>query len=144
RAALNHLIATAPTLGDTILVAFIARRSALLSGASVAIRVVGSRFSPESLRAREFLARNRIPHEWLDPDHDAAVERLLREFAVTPGELPVVIASGSVLRRPTPGVLAKYLDLTIDRLPEHCFNLVILGAGPGGLAGAVYGASEGL
>src|SRR5947209_4510921 len=116
RAALHHLIATAPALSDTILAAFLARRSALLSGASAAIRVVGSRFSPESLRVREFLARNRIPHEWLDPDRDAAVERLLREFAVTPGELPVVIASGSVLRRPTPG----------------------------GLAAAVYGASEGL
>ena len=109
RAALHHLIATAPTLSDMILAAFLARRSALLSGASAAIRVVGSRFSPESLRVREFLARNRIPHEWLDPDRDAAVERLLREFAVTPGELPVVIASGSVLRRPTPGGLAEYL-----------------------------------
>src|SRR2546421_396008 len=97
RAALHHLIATAPTLGDTILVAFLARRSALLSGASAAIRVVGSRFSPESLRVREFLARNGIPHEWLDPDRDAAVERLLREFAVTPGELPVVIVSGGDL-----------------------------------------------
>ena len=130
RAALHHLIATAPTLGDTILVAFLARRSALLSGASATIRVVGSRFSPESLRVREFLARNRIPHEWLDPDRDAAVERLLREFAVTPGELPVVIVSGSVLRRPTPGGLAEYLGLTITSLPERCFDLVVVGAGP--------------
>src|SRR6202035_1708213 len=112
--------------------------------ASVAIRVVGSLFSPESLRVREFLARNRIPHEWLDPDRDAAVERLLREFAVTPGELPVVIASGSVLRRPTPGGLAGYLGLTVDSLPERCFDLVVVGGGPAGLAAAVYGASEGL
>src|SRR6202048_3656432 len=65
RAALPHLTAPAPILGDTILAPFLARRSALLSGASAAIRVVGSRFSPESLRVREFLARNRIPHEWL-------------------------------------------------------------------------------
>ena len=144
RAALHHLIATAPTLSDTILAAFLARRSALLSGASAAIRVVGSRFSPESLRVREFLARNGIPHEWLDPDRDAAVERLLREFAVTPGELPVVIVSGSVLRRPTPGGLAEYLGLTITSLPERCFDLVVVGAGPAGLAAAVYGASEGL
>src|SRR6266851_3062569 len=144
RATLHHLIATKPTLGDTILAAFLARRSGLLSSASAAIRVVGSRFSPESLRVREFLARNRIPHEWLDPDRDAAVDRLLREFAVTPGELPVVIASGSVLRRPTPGGLAEYLGLTIDSLPERCFDLVVVGAGPAGLAAAVYGASEGL
>src|SRR5256886_10914213 len=144
RAALQHVIATKPSLGDTILAAFLARRSGLLSGASVAIRVVGSRFLPESLRVREFLARNRIPHEWLDPDRDAAVERLLREFAVTPGELPVVIVSGSVLRRPTPGGLAEYLGLTITSLPERCFDLVVVGAGPAGLAAAVYGASEGL
>jgi thioredoxin reductase (NADPH) len=144
RASLQHVIATNPGLGDTILAAFLARRSGLLSGASATIRVVGSRFSPESLRVREFLARNRIPHEWLDPDRDAAVERLLREFAVTPGELPVVIASGSVLRHPTPGGLAEYLGLTIDSLPERCFDLVVVGAGPAGLASAVYGASEGL
>src|SRR5438876_1381537 len=144
RSALQHVIATKPSLGDTILAAFLARRSGLLSSASAAIRVVGSRFSPESLRVREFLARNRIPHEWLDPDRDAAVDRLLREFAVTPGELPVVIASGSVLRHPTPGVLAQYLGLTIDSLPERCFDLVVVGAGPAGLAAAVYRASEGL
>src|SRR5947208_5656082 len=66
RAALHHLIATAPTLGDTILVAFLARRSALLSGASAAIRVVGSRFSPESLRVREPLARHGDPRGCLD------------------------------------------------------------------------------
>ena len=144
RVALQHVIATNPGLSDTILAAFLARRSVLLSGAAASIRVMGSRFSPETLRVREFLARNRIPHEWLDPDRDATVERLLREFAVTPDELPVVIASGSVLRHPTPGVLAQYLGLTIDSLPERCFDLVVVGAGPAGLAAAVYGASEGL
>ena len=87
RAALQRVIATNPGLSDTILAAFLARRSVLLSGARAAIRVVGSRFSPESLRVREFLARNRIPHEWLDPERDAAVERLLREFAVHTGRV---------------------------------------------------------
>src|SRR5256885_1405787 len=144
RAALQHVIATKPSLGDTILAAFLARRSGLLSSASAAIRVVGSRFSPESLRVREFLARNGIPHEWLDPDRDSAVERLLREFAVTPGELPVVIASGSVLRRPTPGGLAGDLGLTIHSPPDRCFDLVVVGAGPAGLAAAGYGGSEGM
>jgi thioredoxin reductase (NADPH) len=144
RTALQHVIATNPGLSDTILAAFLARRTVLLSGASAAIRVVGSRFSPEMLRIREFLSRNQIPHEWLDPDSDPIVERLLREFTVTPDELPVVIVSGSVLRRPTPGALAQYLGLTIDSLPERCFDLVVVGAGPAGLAAAVYGASEGL
>src|SRR4029077_59878 len=79
RAALQHVIATSPRLGDQILAAFLARRSVLLSGAASSIRVVGSRFSPESVHIREFLARSRIPHEWLDPDRDAGVEVVLRE-----------------------------------------------------------------
>src|SRR5207237_3277420 len=76
-AALRRVLATNPTLGDTILAAFIARRSGLLSGAAASIRVVGSQYSPASLHLREFLARNRIPHEWVDADRDAAVEHLL-------------------------------------------------------------------
>ncbi len=143
-ADLRRVLATQPALGDTILAAFMARRAALLSDASAAIRVVGSRFSPESGRVREFLVRSRIPHEWLDPDHDDAVDRLLRGSGVTPAELPIVIVSGSVLRRPTPGALAEYLGLTVGNLPDRCFDLVIVGGGPAGLAAAVYGASEGL
>src|SRR5439155_14650199 len=81
---------------------------------------------------------------WLDPDRDATVEELLRHFAVSPSELPVVIVTGSVLRRPTPGELAQFLGLTVDSLPDRCFDLVVVGGGPGGLAAAVYGASEGL
>jgi thioredoxin reductase (NADPH) len=144
RAALQRLIATNPGLGDTILAAFLARRSILRIGAAASIRVVGSRYSLGSLQISEFLARNRIPHQWLDPDSDMAVEELLRAFAVTPGELPVVIVSNAVLRRPTPGSLAEYLGLTIVSLPERSFDLVVVGAGPAGLAAAVYGASEGL
>jgi thioredoxin reductase (NADPH) len=144
RAALQHVIATQPRLGDMILAAFMARRSQLLDDAAASVRVVGSRFSPELRQIREFLSRNRIPHEWMEPDRDANAERVLREFDVTPEELPVVIASGSVLRQPTPGSVAEYLGLTIDSLPDRCFDLVVVGAGPAGLAAAVYGASEGL
>jgi thioredoxin reductase (NADPH) len=144
RSALQHVIATRPSLGDTILAAFLARRSGLMSTAAAAIRIIGSRFSPESIRVREFLARSRIPHEWVDSDRDPGVERILDEFGVPPGELPVVIALGSVLRRPTPGALAEFLGLTVDSLPHRCFDLVVVGGGPAGLAAAVYGASEGL
>jgi len=121
-----------------------ARRAMLLSSASAAIRVVGSRFSSESQQVREFLARTQIPHEWLNPDYDDAVEGLLREVGVTPAELPIVIVSGSVLRRPTSGALSEYLGLTGGNLPDRFFDLVIVGGGPAGLAAAVYGASEGL
>ena len=144
RDRLRQLMATSPRLGDTILAAFVARRALLLESAAPAIRVIGSHFSPESLRVREFLARTRIPHEWLDPDRDPQVEDLLRAFGISPAELPVVIATGTVLRRPTPGQLASYLGLTVESLPERCFDLVVVGGGPAGLAAAVYGASEGL
>ncbi len=115
-----------------------------MTGASAAIRVVGSKYSRESLEVREFLSRSRIPHEWLDADHDDAVDRLLQDVGVTPAELPVVIVAGSVLRRPTGGELAEYLGLTVGNLPDRCFDLVVVGGGPAGLAAAVYGASEGL
>ena len=143
-ADLRRVLATQPALGDTILAAFMARRALLLTGASAAIRVVGSRYSPESQRVREYLARLRVPHEWLDADHDDAVDRLLRDVGVTTAELPVVIVSGSVLRRPTPGALGEYLGLTVGSLPDRCFDLVVVGGGPAGLAAAMYGASEGL
>jgi thioredoxin reductase (NADPH) len=144
RERLRNLMATRPQLGDTILAAFIARRALLMSEAAPSIRVIGSQFSPESLRVREFLARTRVPHQWLDPDRDPEVEDLLRGFGIEPNELPVVIATGSVLRRPTPGELASYLGLTLESLPERCFDLVVVGGGPAGLAASVYGASEGL
>ena len=144
RDVFRRLIATDASLSDKILAAFLARRAILLTGASSAIRVIGSRFSPGSSRVRQFLDRNRIPHEWLDPDADSDVERLLREFDIAARDLPVVIVSGKVLRRPSPGVLADYLGLTVGTIPEGGFDLIIVGAGPAGLAAAVYGASEGL
>jgi len=144
RDALRRLIAIDARLSDKILAAFLARRAMLMSGAASAIRVIGSRFSPESGRVREFLVRSRIPHEWLDPDADIEVERLLREFDIATADLPVVIATGTVLRRPTPDALADYLGLTIGSLPDRCFDLIVVGAGPAGLAATMYGASEGL
>jgi thioredoxin reductase (NADPH) len=108
------------------------------------VRVIGSRFSPDSLRIREFLTRTRVPHEWLDPDHDPQVEVVLRHFGIPAADLPVVIATGSVLRNPTPGELSSFLGLTVESLPGRCFDLVVVGGGPAGLAAAVYGASEGL
>jgi len=116
----------------------------LLSGAASTLRLVGSRWSPETNRVREFLVRIRIPHEWLDPDDDPEVDELLRGFGVTPAELPVAVVAGTVLRGATPGVLSEYLGLTVGSLPERCFDLIVVGGGPAGLAAAVYGASEGL
>jgi thioredoxin reductase (NADPH) len=144
RDRLRQLMATNPRLGDTILAAFVARRGLLMTAAAPSIRVIGSQFSPESLHIREFLTRTRVPHEWLDADHDPQVGALLEQFGVVASELPVVIATGTVLRQATPGDVAGYLGLTVESLPERCFDLVVVGGGPAGLAAAVYGASEGL
>jgi thioredoxin reductase (NADPH) len=142
--AFRRVIATQPRLSDKILATFMARRSDLLQGAAGATRVIASRYSPGSLELREFLARIRLPYEWLDADTDPQVDELLRQLGVQPAELPVVVASGTVLRKPSPGVLAEYLGLTLGRVPDRCFDLVVVGAGPAGLAASVYGASEGL
>jgi thioredoxin reductase (NADPH) len=144
RERLRQLMATKPRLGDTILAAFVARRGLLMTGAAPSIRVMGSQFSRESLHIREFLIRTRIPHEYLDADSDPQVEALLGQFGIAASELPVVVATGTVLRRATPGDVAGYLGLTVESLPERCFDLVVVGGGPSGLAAAVYGASEGL
>lgn len=144
RDRLRQLMATKPRLSDTILAAFMARRGLLMTGAAPTVRVIGSRFSPESLHIREFLTRTRVPHEWLDVEHDPAVNALLAQFDIAVTEMPVVIATGTVLRHATPGVVASYLGLTVENLPKRCFDLVVVGGGPAGLAAAVYGASEGL
>ncbi|MGH7687177.1 MAG: FAD-dependent oxidoreductase [Candidatus Dormibacteria bacterium] len=144
RDAFRHILATNTRIGDVILAAFLARRALLITGASETIRVVGSRYATEALRIREFLTRTRIPHQYLDPDGDASVETILREFGIRPSDLPVVITESGVLRRTTVGALAEYLGLTVANLPTRSFDLVIVGGGPAGLAAAVYGASEGL
>ncbi len=141
---LRRIIATQPQLSDKILAAFMARRADLITGAATATRVIGSRYSPETLQIREFLARTRLPYQWLDPDTDPHVESLLEQFQIEPTDMPVVISSGVVLRRTSPGALSEYLGLTVANVPERCVDLVIVGGGPAGLAAAVYGASEGL
>jgi thioredoxin reductase (NADPH) len=141
---LRRIISTQPQLSDKILATFMARRADLLTGAASTTRVIGSRFSPETPPIREYLSRTRLPYQWLDPDADPQVETVLQQFDIHPDELPVVISSGAVLRRATPGALAEHLGLTVANLPERCFDLLIVGGGPAGLAAAVYGASEGL
>ena len=130
-------MATNPRLADIILAAFLARRNLLLEGGAPAIRVIGSRYSPESSRVREFLVRTRIPHEWIDSDSDFQVEALLQHFSIDSSELPVVIATGLVLRNPSPAALGSFLGLTVESLPERCFDLIVVGCGPAGARSAI-------
>ena len=93
---------------------------------------------------REYAARNRLPHHWIDADTDPDVAALLDGLDVSAADLPIAITPRGLLKRATPGELAYQLGLTVDSLPERCYDVVVVGAGPAGLAASVYAASEGL
>jgi thioredoxin reductase (NADPH) len=131
-------------LSDTVLEAFLARRAVLLSSAADTLQIIGSQFTPASMALREYAARNRLPHHWIDADAEDDVATLLEGLGVTAADLPIAITQRGLLKRATPGDLAFQLGLTVDALPDRCYDLVVVGAGPAGLAASVYGASEGL
>ncbi len=140
---LREVVAGDPELSNVILQAFLARRSLLIEqGAGV--KLVGSLFSRDARRLREFLARNRMPYQWVDLDDDEQAEKLLRALSVDPDETPVLIGAGRVLRNPPNADVAALLGLGSRGAPPPMCDLVIVGGGPAGLAAAVYGASEGL
>ncbi len=141
---LRELVAEDKGLSDIILGAFMARRAFLID-AETGIRLIGSRFSPDSRRLREFLARNRMPHQWIDLEEDDDAQAMLDGLAIEPDQTPVVIANGGeTLRNPTNAELGRVLGLgSTGATPALC-DLVVVGAGPAGLAASLYGASEGL
>ncbi|GII94179.1 FAD-dependent oxidoreductase [Sinosporangium siamense] len=142
--ALRRLVAGDLALGDLILRAYLIRRTMLI-GLGAGFRIIGSRFSADSRRLREFAARNRLPHRWIDLEQDEEAERFLRSMSVTPQETPVVIWRGeTVLRNPSNAELARAIGLSAPQVQETRCDLLVIGAGPAGLAAAVYGASEGL
>ncbi len=143
-ARLRELISQDSLLGDLILRAYLLRRERLI-GLGVGITIAGSRYSPDTRRLREFCARNRLPHRWIDLEEDREAEELLRGLHVTPEETPVVIwRGGEVLRNPTNAELAGLIGLRASMSPDEIADLLVVGTGPSGLAASVYGASEGL
>ncbi len=145
--SLKDVVAEEPALSDLILRAFMARRGLLQVGASATLQIVGSQYSPDTLRLRSFASRARLPHRWVDVDSDKGAEALLCSFGVRVEETPVVIWQGEeVLRNPSNAALADLVGMDAGREPAagELFDLVIVGGGPAGLAAAVYGASEGL
>ena len=141
----REIINRFPDLGDTILQAFMARRHLLReSGIFTGLRVVGSRFSRDTWRIRDFLTKNQVPFTWLDLEDHPEVTRLLEQFGVSEAETPVVAwGHRLLLRNPSDRELAEALG-TRRPLQRTVYDLVVIGAGPAGLAAAVYGASEGL
>jgi thioredoxin reductase (NADPH) len=145
REALLTLVQTDPELGEILLRAFILRRVELIANGLGDVVLLGSAYCSGTLRIREFLTRNGHPYSYVDLDKDAGVQELLDHFQVGPADVPVVICRCElVLRNPSNGEIAEALGLNaaVDR--SHLWDLVVVGAGPSGLAAAVYGASEGL
>src|SRR5580693_4583883 len=143
--ALRHVLNQCPGLSDIILQAFIARRQLLRDSPNfIGLRVIGSRYSPDTFRVRDFLSRNRVLFTWVDIETDPEVNRVLHEFGITEADTPVVACAHMLLlRNPSNQALAD--EIGIHQSLEHSvYDLLVVGAGPAGLAAAVYGASEGL
>jgi thioredoxin reductase (NADPH) len=142
---LRHVLNQCPGLGDIILQAFIARRQLVRESPDfIGLRVIGSRYSPDTFRVRDFLAKNRVLFTWVDLETDPQVDQLLKQFGVTEADTPVVACSHVLLlRNPSNQVLADTIGIH-QPLEQIVYDLLIVGAGPAGLGAAVYGASEGL
>jgi thioredoxin reductase (NADPH) len=142
-ANLRRLVAEDEELSNLILRAFMARRSILIEVGG-GVRVIGSRYSLDARRLREFLARNRVPYHWVDLEEDEEAERSLRALGVEPADTPVVAGGQGVLRDPSNAEVAEMLGLGARGAPPPLCDLVVVGGGPAGLSAALYGASEGL
>lgn len=143
--ALRAVIAKDAELSEIFLRAFILRRIELVSHGMGNVILLGSRHSARTLEIREFLSRNSYPYNYVDLDTDKTSQEMLDRFDVKASEIPVVICNlVSVLKNPTAQEVAKCLGLNARIDGEQVRDLIIIGAGPAGLAGAVYAASEGL
>ena len=141
--ALRTLIAKDSELSDIFMRAFLLRRVTLISEGMGNVTMLGSRYSADTLRLREFLTRNGHPYTYIDLDSDKASQELLDRFYIEPKDIPVVICSGTrVLRNPTNQQLAERLGLNGHIEKDRIYDVAIVGAGPAGLAAAVYAASE--
>jgi len=143
--SLRTLLVAEAELGERILRALILRRVALIELGFGGPVLVGALKSPDVRRLSHFLERNAIPFRVIDPDEDRDASGLLARFAPKSGELPIaVLSDGTVLKNPTKQELARALGLVATSFRSEPYDVVIVGAGPAGLATAVYGASEGL
>jgi len=139
------LVQTDVELSGIFMRAFILRRVELIAAGVGDIVLVGSAYSADTLRIKEFLMRNGHPYSYIDLERDPDVQNLLDTFQVSASEIPVLICRGQiVLRTPSNQEIADCLGFNESIDQTHVRDLIIIGAGPSGLAAAVYGASEGL
>jgi thioredoxin reductase (NADPH) len=145
RAAFRGLITGEPDIGETIMRAFILRRVGLIQHHQGGVVLIGPAHGGDTQRIERFLTRNGYPHRTLDTETEGEAAGFLESFEIAPDQLPVVIVPGdAVLRNPTTPLLADALGLTETIDPGKVYDVAVVGAGPAGLASAVYAASEGL
>lgn len=141
---LKEAVAQSQALGDLILRAFILRRN-IHAGLGVGLRIIGSRYSADTRMLRDFASRNRVPYRWEDVEEDPEAELTLQAFGIPPDQTPVVIWKGrKVLRNPSTTDLAEVIGLREEAPPRDAHDILVVGAGPAGLAAAVNAAAEGL
>ncbi|HUB40116.1 MAG TPA: FAD-dependent oxidoreductase [Streptosporangiaceae bacterium] len=141
---LQRLISRDQVLGDLVVRTMLARRDWILKRRA-GLRIIGSRSQPDTRRLLDFAARNRLPHVWLDLDADPAADVVLRRHDTRRDQTPVVVMrGGQMLSRPSNAELARAAGIGTAPKPGVIYDVAIIGAGPAGLAAAVYGASEGL
>jgi thioredoxin reductase (NADPH) len=141
---LRRLMDEDPELSDLVLRAFLARRQLLREGPGAqSLEIVGSGFSAAALALRTYAARQQLPHVWVDVDIPAGAARA-STLGLRATDLPAAVLPTQVLRASTPGTLAEALGLSYQAHGPGAVDLVVVGAGPSGLAAGVYGASEGL
>ncbi len=142
---LRDLLVEEAELGERIMRALILRRVVLLETGGGGPIIVGSAESGDVLRLEGFLSRNGHPHQRLDPATDPCAQALIERFRIEPHELPIVLCpNGELLRNPSDDQLARCLGLVKPVDPDKIYDVIIVGAGPAGLAASVYAASEGL
>ena len=142
---LRDVLVAEAELGERIMRALILRRVGLLQGGVAGPLIVGRAGDAGTLRLAGFLSRNGQPHQSLDPDMDTCARTLVERFHVEPSQLPIVLcANGTLLKSPTEAELARCLGLVRPIDASRVYDAAIIGAGPAGLAAAVYAASEGL
>lgn len=144
RPRFRRMMAEDTELSDIVLRAFMARREELRTGEGAqSLEIVGNRTSASGLALRNWAARQRLIHAWVDVDSPDG-EALLRTLRATACDLPIVVTPSAVLTRATPGILAEHVGLSYRPCAGQTLDLVVVGGGPAGLAAAMYGASEGL
>ena len=142
---LRRIVQNDAELSELFMRAFILRRMGVIESGHSEVLLLGSDHSADTLRLREFLTRNVRPYISIDVEHDADAQALLERFHVRSEDVPVVICrGGELLKNPSNGEVAECLGLNAPPADDRVHDLLIIGAGPAGLAAAVYAASEGL